>query len=86
MALELVGKDPDSGHGNSPTVFVDTDRFELVLQGWAADAETVAEIGRVAAPVPRHEIAMRMPERMEQILRMALERLETLRGEGGRPH
>jgi hypothetical protein len=84
MALELIGKDPDSGHGNSPTVFVDTDRLELVLQGWAADAETVAEIGRVAAAVPGHETAMRVPERMEQILRRALGRLEELRGEAGR--
>lgn len=84
MALELIGRDPDSGHGNSPTVFVDTDRVELVLQGWTADADTVAEIGRVAAPVPGHETALRMPGRMEQILRRALERLEELRGEAGR--
>lgn len=84
MALELIGRDPDSGHGNSPTVFVDTDRAELVLQGWTADADTVTEIGRVAAPVPAHETAVRLPERMEVILRRALERLEELRGEAPR--
>ncbi|MCP9968439.1 hypothetical protein [Actinomadura madurae] len=84
MALALIGRDPDSGHGNSPTVVVDTDLAELVVQGWTADTDTIAEIGRIAAPVPGHETAMRLPERMEPILRRALERLEELRGETAR--
>lgn len=33
MALRFVGIDPDSSDGEGPTVWVDEERQELVLQG-----------------------------------------------------
>jgi hypothetical protein len=80
MALEFVGTDPTSYSGQSPTVFVDTDRRELVLQSWDASPELVAEVERLFQPVPGHESVIRFPERMIPFLRQALDRLEALGG------
>ena len=64
MALEFLGKDPDSEHGGSPTVWDDGDCY--VVQGWRiSDPETLAQIGAV----PEHEIVLRFPKRMMQFFR-----------------
>jgi hypothetical protein len=59
MALEFLGKDPDSEYSNSPTVWNDGDCY--VIQGWRiTDPSTLAEIGTV----PEHETVLRFPKRM----------------------
>jgi hypothetical protein len=64
MALRFLGKDPNSGHNGSPTVWEDGDSY--VIQGWRiTDADTLREIGEV----PAHETVLRLPKRMVQFLR-----------------
>lgn len=59
MALQFLGKDPNSQHGNSPTVWEDGDSY--VVQGWRIDdAATLAEIG----DIPTHETVIRIPKRL----------------------
>jgi hypothetical protein len=80
MAVEFIGTDPNSRSGQSPTVFVDSDRRELVLQSWDASPELVAEVEKTFYPVPDRESVIRFPERMIPLLRQALDRLEALGG------
>jgi hypothetical protein len=80
MALEFIGTDPNSRNGQSATVFVDADRRELVLQGWSASPELVAEVARTFYPVPEYESVIGFPKRMIPLLRQALDRLEALDG------
>ncbi|WUI01585.1 hypothetical protein OHR68_07140 [Spirillospora sp. NBC_00431] len=78
VALEFIGGDPDSVDGQSPAVAVDTERGELVLQLWKADA--TADLGGVFGGLPEHETRGRLPARMIPLLRAALDRLEELDG------
>ncbi|WSY39940.1 hypothetical protein OG948_15445 [Embleya sp. NBC_00888] len=59
MALQLLGKDPESEHGNSPTVYLGPARGTLVIQSWKARAEQVAQL-----TIPGHEDAIELPLRM----------------------
>jgi hypothetical protein len=43
VPLLFVGIDPDTGKTNSPTVWVDQEKRELVFQGWDPDPQTLAE-------------------------------------------
>jgi hypothetical protein len=59
MALRFLGKDPESDHGQSPTIWDDGDCY--VLQGWRiTDEATLTEVG----DVPHHETVLRIPKRM----------------------
>jgi hypothetical protein len=61
MRVTLLGKDPDSQVGNSPTLFLTdrTDRRTYVAQGWVVtDAQALADIG----PVPAGEAIVEIPE------------------------
>ena len=59
MALTFLGKDPNSGVDESPTVWDDGDAY--VLQGWRiTDPATLAQVGNV----PDHETVIRFPKRM----------------------
>jgi hypothetical protein len=59
MALRFLGKDPNSGVDNSPTIWDDGDTY--VIQGWhITDPADQAEIGEV----PAHETVVRIPKRM----------------------
>ncbi|MCD0453360.1 hypothetical protein LO762_29885 [Actinocorallia sp. API 0066] len=80
MALEFIGTDQESYEGQSPTVFVDPVKRELVLQSWDASPELIAEVERMFYPVPGHESVIRFPERMIPFLRQALDKLEALGG------
>jgi hypothetical protein len=61
MGLQFLGKDPESEHGGSPTIWDDGDTY--VIQGWRIDdATALAEIG----DVPGHETVVRIPKRMMQ--------------------
>jgi hypothetical protein len=70
VRLRLVGVDPESKTGTCPTVWVDEDTGELVLQGWDADAPTV-QACREVGPVPDTESVVRLPPRMVAAIRKA---------------
>lgn len=81
MALRFIGIDPNTGTGESPTVWVDETKGELVIQGWrpeaALEAECAAfEVPGHAAGIPDHEAVVRVPARMVPILREACDAAE----------
>ena len=64
MALQFLGKDPDSEYNGSPTVWDDGDYY--VIQGWRiTDPGTLAQVGTV----PAHETVLRFPKRMMQFFK-----------------
>jgi hypothetical protein len=66
MALRFLGIDPATDGDNCPTVWIDEDTGDYVLQGWCiTDSQTLAEIG----DVPANEVVMRFPARMVRFLR-----------------
>ncbi|WP_329179139.1 MULTISPECIES: hypothetical protein [unclassified Streptomyces] len=81
MALRFVGIDPTTGTGESPTVWVDQEKGELVLQGWKPDEDTLAECGAFEAPghavgIPETEAVIRIPARMVDMVREACDVLD----------
>lgn len=61
--MKFLGKDPNSGNGESPTLWDDGDN--LVVQGWRiTEPADLAEIG----DVPAHETVVRIPKRMLKFL------------------
>jgi hypothetical protein len=83
MPLRFVGIDPQSEGGDSPTVWIDTEKQELLLQGWTAtsdeEARVYSEAGTApghAPGVPPHETIVRIPARMVGIIRKACDDLE----------
>jgi hypothetical protein len=81
MSLLFIGIDPNTGDGESPTVWVDQEKKELVLQGWKPDAELEAECAAFEVPghakgIPDHEAVIRIPARMVQMIREACDALE----------
>lgn len=58
MALEFLGKDPESGQNGCPSVYDDGDAY--VIQGWKIDDQTRAELRDVADD----EDAIRIPKRL----------------------
>lgn len=81
MSLEFIGIDPNTGDGESPTVWVDQDTKELVLQGWKPGPELEAQCAAFEAPghatgIPDHEAVIRIPARMVQMIREACDVLD----------
>ncbi|MDV9169752.1 hypothetical protein R6V09_06330 [Streptomyces sp. W16] len=81
MALRFIGIDPNTGTGESPTVWVDESRNELVIQGWKPDREievqcAAFEVRGHAVGIPDHEAVVRVPARMVPILRKACDAAE----------
>ncbi|MGW4236328.1 hypothetical protein ACWEJP_05675 [Streptomyces sp. NPDC004749] len=84
MPLRFIGIDPHTGEGESPTVWVDQEKRELVLQGWKAGPELTAECPAFEVPghargIPEHETLVRIPARMVRLIREACDAVE-------RPH
>ncbi|RSS87046.1 hypothetical protein EF903_17905 [Streptomyces sp. WAC05292] len=78
MALLFFGTDPNSGGGNCPAVWADTDTPrgpELVFQGKVADAITMAACGK-DSPAADDEAVMRIPARMVEQIRRACDAAE----------
>ncbi|MFJ3880886.1 hypothetical protein ACIPW5_25995 [Streptomyces sp. NPDC090077] len=75
MTLRFVGIDPNTGGRGSPTVWVEEESADLVLQGEEADAllkDLVGSTEWVAGHktgIPAHERVIRIPARMVPILR-----------------
>ncbi|WP_326696319.1 hypothetical protein OG909_02650 [Streptomyces sp. NBC_01754] len=84
MALHFIAKDPNTGGENCPTVWVDSDRERVVVQGWNASVETLAECLNTGH-MPDTESVVELPFRMIEILREACDVAERahLRGAAG---
>jgi hypothetical protein len=86
MALEFVGIDPETTGGGSPTVWVEEETADLVLQGEEADKLLKAQVSEkewVAGHdtgIPAHETVIRIPARMVPILREACDVAERRAG------
>ncbi|MDH6131943.1 hypothetical protein P3T37_001317 [Kitasatospora sp. MAA4] len=82
MPLNFQGIDPETGDDNSPTVWVDDETRDILVQAWDADDATVTEISAKAwAPghtpgIPAGESVIRIPARMVPILRKACDAAE----------
>ncbi|MFD7290883.1 hypothetical protein [Streptomyces sp. NPDC059863] len=76
MKLRFIGIDPNTGTGESPTVWVDESTSELIIQGWKPGPELAAECAMFELPghargIPDHEAVIRIPARMVPFLRKA---------------
>ncbi|GAA0479240.1 MULTISPECIES: hypothetical protein [Streptomyces] len=77
MSLRFVGIDPNTGGGGSPTVWVEEESADLVLQGAEAEELLRAQVGGTewvtghTVGIPAHETVIRIPVRMVAILREA---------------
>jgi hypothetical protein len=86
MTLRFVGIDPNTGGGGSPTVWVEDESADLVLQGEEAEELLKALVGGTewvaghAAGIPAHERVIRIPARMVPILREACDVAEQRAG------
>ncbi|GAB3174278.1 hypothetical protein GCM10027059_46270 [Myceligenerans halotolerans] len=61
MRATFLGKDPESGDEDSPTLFATdrTDRKTYIAQGWkVTDPAVLADVGEV----PDHETIIEIPE------------------------
>ncbi|MDH6213797.1 hypothetical protein [Streptomyces pseudovenezuelae] len=81
MSLRFIGIDPNTGQGESPTVWVDDSKSELVIQGWKPDTTTQAECAAFTVPghavgIPDNEQVVRIPARMVPIIREACDAAE----------
>lgn len=81
MGLLFIGIDPDTGHNGSPTVWVDPDTRDLVVQSYIADEPTRQECIDTTAPghakgIPDHETVIRIPAHMVEIIRKACDAVE----------
>lgn len=77
MRAYLLGKDPDSIEGESPTLFATdrTDRVTYIAQGWkVTDPQALADIG----PVPDRETLIEIPE---DVLKMYARRYQQEEGQ-----
>ncbi|MEZ0096317.1 hypothetical protein [Streptacidiphilus sp. EB129] len=70
MALRFVAIDPETQNGGSPTVWVDEDVKEIVIQGWAAGPQLRE---RISATLGRGEDVVRIAARLSPMLRQACE-------------
>ncbi|WP_282703783.1 hypothetical protein [Streptomyces sp. CC219B] len=60
MALRMLGKDPNSPDGNSPTIYVDEEADRYIVQGYnVVDEERLRQLN-----LPAHEGAVEIPRYM----------------------
>lgn len=81
MSLLFIGIDPNTGDHESPTVWVDEEAQELVLQGWKPGPELEAKCAAFEVPghalgIPEHEAVIRIPARMVPMIRKACDALD----------
>jgi len=62
MALHMLGKDPNSPDGKSPTLYYDDETDTYLFQSWKVmDPKRLAQMN-----VPDHETVIEFPKRMMQ--------------------
>lgn len=81
MPLRFIGIDPDTKTADSPTVWVDQEKHELVLQGWKPGPQLEAECSAFEVPghavgIPDDEAVIRIPARMVHMIREACDVLD----------
>ena len=81
MPLLFIGIDPNTGDDESPTIWVDQEKQEFVVQGWKPDEALEAECAAYEVPghakgIPGHEAVIRVPASMIQMFREACDVLE----------
>ncbi|MFI1253260.1 hypothetical protein ACH4U6_05545 [Streptomyces netropsis] len=79
MPLRFMGIDPNTDTGQCPTVWVDENNADVVLQGWKVDDVTQAECLETGT-IPDSEAVIRIPARMVPILREACDAAERRAG------
>ena len=78
--IRFVGIDPETDEDGCPTVWVDTDAEDLLIQSYRADDETTVRcdgLSPARAPIPPTETIIRIPLRMLPIIRKACDELES---------
>ncbi|MEW2527287.1 hypothetical protein [Streptomyces sp. NPDC047071] len=81
MPLLFIGIDPDTKTADSPTVWVDQEKRELVFQGWEPTPELQAEcaafeVSGHSVGIPDDEAVVRIPARMIDMIREACDVLQ----------
>ncbi|WML79193.1 hypothetical protein [Streptomyces sp. VNUA74] len=79
MSVEFVGIDPDTDRDHCPTVWVDKEAGELLIQGWDPDPATQEDCVRTSpanGALPEGEAIVRIPARMVPMIREACDALE----------
>lgn len=79
MSLLFFGKDPDSDEDNCPSVWVDEENADLVLQGTKGNDTTQAECLTFGS-IPETEAVIRIPARMVPQIRKACDAAERTTG------
>jgi hypothetical protein len=60
MTLHKLGQDPESPEGKSPTVYLDDETGNYLLQGWKVlDGKRLSQMD-----IPDHETVIEFPRRM----------------------
>ncbi|WKX74274.1 hypothetical protein [Streptomyces sp. XD-27] len=86
MDLQFIGIDPTTSGNGSPTVWVDEETADLVLQGIKAEEALKALVSSTEwavgheTGIPDHETVIRLPARMVPILREACDVAERRAG------
>lgn len=74
MAIKFLGIYPNTPANESPTIWLDQDSGDLIIQSWKADDATLRlceEVGSIpghSTDVPDHETVIRLPQVMRQFL------------------
>ncbi len=74
MGLRFLGIFPNTPDDNSPTIWLDDETGDLIIQSWTADQQTVKEAQQVGSipghgtNIPPHESMIRLPAVMRQFL------------------
>ncbi|MCX5115187.1 hypothetical protein OOK13_43455 [Streptomyces sp. NBC_00378] len=81
MSLLFIGIDQNTGDHESPTVWVDQEKKELIFQGWKPGPELEAECAALELPghavgIPDSEAVIRIPARMVHVIREACDAVE----------
>ncbi|RKT18530.1 hypothetical protein BX285_2958 [Streptomyces sp. 1114.5] len=77
MAVRFVGIDPETGKDQSPTVWVDDEQGDLIVQSYTADQGLITAVLKAGhGPdhdnvIPAHETVIRIPARLVPLLRKA---------------
>lgn len=71
MTLRFVGIDPDTNGANCPSVWLDEETGDFLVQGW--EVTDTAILGEVEArsPIAAREKVVRLPARMRAVLQEA---------------
>lgn len=70
MALRFIAISPDTENNGSPTIWLEEETGDLIIQSYTADLETVGEAQRVGSvpghstDIPAHETVIRLPANM----------------------